>query len=793
MILLICHMNPRLTLRASAIATLAFGLLACRPPPMPLPAEEQPAAAAPAPTPAAPPAEVASQPAPPPARASPPPLPPPVAELPVPGSLELARKGDASALQGLVATFLINRGAELAGAGRTAGAWIDDALADRTYLHALTQYELLRSTGASNVAAVVAGADGRAFLPAVLADRDLMEEYLASGPAPQDTDDGLDALRAIWRSDAGAADWPKQRKLAAAVATDYGTDPFRGGLQDLRKRGVRPLQPETRYAFYKDSDAAGRLHPLFDTLDTWTLRFVVGHAVENEALAWAQENVNIPLNRYVDACWMVEYRGASDFGDDIQGPLFYVGWQRDQNWMQTVLESGGVCGSLSTFGARSAVARGIPAYTCGQPGHCAYAVRTAPGTWSGGFGGPDGGPHLHFWRGNYAYIRLMEDALSNRVRRIGSARRAWVAHLYADLKPDLAQAAYESALSANPLDYTVWRDYIAWMKTRPGLTRDDWVKLTQRILGSFGNHCRPMVELIGEYEKEKLLPALTDEQKLAWFLRVHRSITNRPPSWSWNIGEDVLGRQVNELPKEGPLRFNLYRAALGIHADNVEGLGQVLDWGVKTFGQTPEGSARCIMALVDAIKREGEGLSDQDLHKTLNAAILSAEKSKSLPAFQAASELAARFAKPGEGQIELPRLPGVLISSNAMLYASSSAYDDPANHRGVLRECGGLFHTESEKEPWAVVRLPRLCALSGVVVVNRLGANEYRTKRLKVSVSKDGATWFPVGATDDFGKLWKLDLLPQRQTAEWIKLEAPRDQPECFHLRNILVYGKPLS
>jgi hypothetical protein len=719
--------------------------------------------------------------------------PPVTADLPVPGTFDLATRGDLRALQTKLAEFLVARGRERASTAASPAAALDDLLSDRTYLHALAQHELIRSTGATNAAAVRARPDGALFLAGLLNDRELLEEYLASGPAPEQTEDGLDALRRIWLSDAGSPQWPQQRKLAAAVALGYGTDPFRNGLQGLRKRSVRPLQAEERYAFYRDSQAAGRLHPLFNTLDTWTLRFVVGHAVENEALAWAQDNVHIPLQRYVDACWMVEYRGASDFGDDIQGPLFYAGWQRDQNWMQYVQDSGGVCGSLSTFGARSAAARGIPAYTCGQPGHCAYAVRTAPGTWSGGFGGPDGGPHLHFWRGNYAYIRLMEDALSNSVRRTGSARRAWQARLYRERDTAAARMCYERALDANPLDYSVWRDYVTWLKTQPAAGRDEWVKLTQRVLSSFGPHCRPMVELLGEYEKDKLLPTFTDDQRLAWFLRVQRAITNRPASWSWNIGEDVLGRQVNELPKDGPQRFNLYRFALGIHADSAEGLGQVLDWGVKQFGQTPEGSAKCIMALVDALKREGDGLTDAQLHKTLNSAILSAAKSKSLPAFHAASELAARFAKPGEGSIELPKLPGVLVSSNALLYASSSAYDDPANHRGVLRESGGLFHTDSEKDPWVIVQLPRTCALSGLVVVNRLGANEYRTKRLKVSISKDGATWFPVGATDDFQKLWKLDLLSQRQTAAWVKIEAPREEAEHFHLRNILVYGKPLS
>lgn len=78
--------------------------------------------------------------------------------------------------------------------------------------------------------------------------------------------------------------------------------------------------------------------------------------------------------------------------------------------------------------------------------------------------------------------------------------------------------------------------------------------------------------------------------------------------------------------------------------------------------------------------------------------------------------------------------------------------------------------------------------LAGLVVTKRNG-NEDRMKKMEVSTSTDGATWFPLAATENMPKEWVITA-PEGTKAKWIKVEAKNAQPEFMHLRHILVYEK---
>ena len=194
-------------------------------------------------------------------------------------------------------------------------------------------------------------------------------------------------------------------------------------------------------------------------------------------------------------------------------------------------------------------------------------------------------------------------------------------------------------------------------------------------------------------------------------------------------------------------------------------------------------------ALVGALQSNGESLKDEALHKIINTAITAAEKAKSPAAFQAASDLGRRFATVG-GDLKLDRPPGSLISADAILLPSSYAWDDACNHRGVLTEKGGLFHTDKEKTPAVIVQLRAAAELSGLLLVNRLDGSGGREKKLRVSYSTDGATYFPLAQNDDFGRQWKIDLGAKPVFARYVKVESLNAEPEHFHLRNVLLYGR---
>ncbi len=694
----------------------------------------------------------------------------------------------------------------------TAGAPVPFPAANDALALSVAQAELIRVAGVEGIAAVSKKQNGALFLKKFLSSPKHLQMFLASGPidAGVPAAEGLAVLCDIWNADSAAAG--DFAPLATAVALNYAAMPFREGAKAIERDMFRPTSPVERYTFYKDASLAGRLDPMFAGLRTWELRFVVDSIYDNIALRWAIENINIPRRQYVDACWFVEYRGTNAFGDTVQGPLFYMPWRESENPMLNASKHGGVCGSLSTFGSAAARAHGIPSYTCGQPGHCAYAVRIGTGDWLGGFGGPAGAPHHYFWGQSYYYILLMEDAYAGVLktktrpgetapppaidnaaadaRILNSQRNVWIARQAFDAgKFDRAENACAAAIAAQPVNFDAWTLCIENARKNPATTPAVWQKIADAVLGALSNHTRPACDLLARFD-DKLSDGKTAAEKLAWFTRVHETVagTKGEIAWDWSVS-DLLDREMRQFPKDAEERWALFKKAVALHAPtNEQLLGQLLDWGVKNLGET--GADKCIAALADVVNENAGGIDEKAVRKILGTAILAAEKAKSVPAFQAATKAAGKYVETPPA-IKLER-PGdlKLVSAGGLLTTSSTTgWDAPLSHGNVINETGGLFHTGNEKNPWAIVELPGTKTLTGILLVNRAG-NEDRASPLAVSVSTDGATWHKIWDTNKAETQWFIPLQGKGTKARWVKVELTRDKPEYFHLRNILVYGE---
>ena len=117
--------------------------------------------------------------------------------------------------------------------------------------------------------------------------------------------------------------------------------------------------------------------------------------------------------------------------------------------------------------------------------------------------------------------------------------------------------------------------------------------------------------------------------------------------------------------------------------------------------------------------------------------------------------------------------------------SSTSQWDHPWSHLGVIDGSGGQFHTEREKEPGITVQLEDTVTLASVTV-EKVQGNEYRLRRAKIQVSTDGATWFDVAATDDCPDIWKPAVAGKR--ARWVRLVALNgDGGDYLHLRSFLI------
>lgn len=661
---------------------------------------------------------------------------------------------------------------------------------DPSYRLALAQHELLRATGASNVASLAEDATGRRFLGEFLGSADWLEAYLASGPVPTDTPRGLAALRAVWAADQ-EPDHERYRHLATAVALVCGAPPTRDVMQRLAGQVRNPVTPASRYFFFKRAHRAGRLNPLFDGLRPWELRFVVGAPYDEAALTWALDHVNLPLWRYPDACWFVEYRGASAFGDTIQGPLFYMPWRESQNQMENSFEHGGVCGSLSTFGAVAAMAHGIPAYTVGQPGHCAYAVRFARGNWVGGFGGPAGSPHNYFWSGSYYYILLAEEMFADDATNLASARGLWAWRALRAAEPRRAAAALDLALTRNPANYEAWAALVDQQLAEPGLTPAQWRSTGERLTAALARHGRPLTDLLAKFERTRLWPTQSDAEKVAWFTSIHQAIGRAPGIKTWDYGlEAIFERQAAAFGPGADGLWQLLRAAVAAHAGSDALLGQLLEWTTKQAKRPGFDTSRCLAAVAGALQEHDADVAPGSKRKVWDRLLIAAEEARAVEAFHAASDAAAPLLKT-EPALKLARPEGLtLVSGDALLYTSSTCgWDQPTAHRNVLRERGGVFHTADETDPFAVVQLRAAVPLTGVLLVNTPG-NQGRQRPLKLSLSNDGKAWQPVWETDQVRAQWFVDLRGRGLRARWVKVESPHERREFFHLRNICVYGE---
>ncbi len=711
-------------------------------------------------------------------------------QTPPPAAEKYVDSGDFSGLQASLAQWLL--AAEASAPGATPEIKLAGLLSDRAYCQALAQHELIRLTGASGLGRLAEEKYGASFLKTFLWDTAWMEMWLASGPVPSGTPEGLGFLRDIWVADRTPAR-TRYRALATATALVFSAEPTRNRMQGMTYNPFRPISPVSRYFFYRNAHEAGRLHPMFDRLKSWELRFVVGgnQSQEDESLEWLLTNVNIPLWKYTDACWMVEYRGANAFGDTVQGPLFYMPWSRNMSSEENAFRHGGVCGSLSTFGATAAQAHGIPAYTCGQPGHCAYAVRLERKKWAGGFGGPAGGPHNYFWGGSYYYILLMEDAFFDDAAILRSERHIWQASLHGEKDRKAAYAAFELSLQQCKTNYHAWDGLIALQLGDPDATAAQWQKTAEQLFVRLRQHTRPMTDLLAKFEEKKILAGMKDVDKVKWFTGVHRAIaaTTGEISWDWNM-EEYFQSQARTF-NGSPAQWDLFRNAVAIHAGSEQFLGKLLAWGAKACEVS--GDPRLyIAAAAAALRDRGSSMKEDAMRKTAASLVLASEKARSAEAFQAASDTAKKFARPADEGVKLERPAGLrLVSGDALLYLStSSGWDQPCSHRDVLRETGGQFHTDKEKAPFAVVQLKNAVTLSGILIVNMPG-NQERANPLKVYTSTDGATWMPLWESSEVRRQWYIPLSGKHVQAKWVKVESPHDaEPNFLHLRNICVYGE---
>ncbi|WP_419537802.1 discoidin domain-containing protein, partial [Akkermansia sp.] len=668
-------------------------------------------------------------------------------------------------------------------------------LQDNKYRHLLDIHELLRVTGPANMKAVFSKSpQDAAFVKAFLQDPAWMELYLGAGLIPENSPAGIQILSDIWKADGKNPDFRTYQSLATGIASVFSTGPFAGKL----KANSANCNPVRRYQIFKKLHQENKLHPGFIKLRPWEIRFVTGIHWDDKSYEWLNEHINLPWRRYTDACWAAPYTGSNFFGDTIQGPLFYVPWRDSSGEAENTRTIGGVCGGLSHFGTMAAQAHGIPAYPVGQPGHCAYAVRVKRGQWKGGFGGPDGGMHNHIFGSEAPTSYLLMEAVFADNEKIDLAYQ-WASQARLDEilgNKDKAIQSWQEALKQTPLHPFFRTELQRLLLEKQGMQPIDWYVYAKDALSHYKGNGFAAFNILKDVQN-KFLMDIPAADRIAWFRDLHETIAATPTSWAVKF-QPVLDSQSAFLttPQE---KAAYLETVLSTHLKTGDGtnFGQALEWAVKTFvenGQADTFSSAFAKVAQQAGGNDASGAAPdpKKLKEAYGKAIYATEVARSIPAFQTLSKAAASFsdANTSSSTVNTPVPQGwKLVPADGMVRCSTTCqWDSPWDHINLLRPCGGSHHTDKETNPNVIVELKNGVNLAGLIITKRNG-NEDRMKKMEVSTSTDGATWFPLASTDNMPKEW-IVTAPEGTRAKWIKVEAKNAQPEFMHLRHILVYEK---
>ena len=283
--------------------------------------------------------------------------------------------------------------------------------------------------------------------------------------------DTLAVLRSIW---------VKEGKELAGVGFNMALGAA------LASSSREPEECEARYDFYKKSFAEKKLFPQFITLEPWEFGILFQGRESIEELAWAQEYSSRKKtfkaqNAGYAACSFIPYRMKNKQGISVHaGGAFY---DHKPVSLQIYVEYGGVCGAVSKGAAGFVKAKGIPSYTIGQPGHCAFVWKGMDGEWKIGnniYGwiwseGGSGGP----WKGAVSTITELprfwkgENASSSNLCY-------YLSLLAADSRK--SEVLLEEALKRNPSNYSAWQ---ALMRKKGRLGEKDKLALLEQFKKAF--------------------------------------------------------------------------------------------------------------------------------------------------------------------------------------------------------------------------------------------------------------------------------------------------------------------
>lgn len=639
-------------------------------------------------------------------------------------------------------------------------------------------------------------------LKSILADAEWMEQIAFSGEMDK-------FARVVQIIDSIAADDAKALKKGVARDTTTAL------ALEYARYDIKTVDAIDRARYYLKYWRQGRLNASFDDLPLHHRRVACGWKPNHRAgtvtaFEWALNNVHLPDWQYPASCWRCGYILDNVYGDSIHGAHYFAPWEGvwTDNHMVLTKYVGGVCGGLSHFGAAAACANGVPALTNGEPGHCAYIV-LVNGHWTPAYSlSWERGLHWTPWEGNHTFSALhLADALYDKKNeaktRLSNAYRI-LGTMYRQKKDiDKALTCYERAAKAAPLNYAMWREYTAFLKDSFPKQPAAWEKLNSRLCrGMAGEFPEQAAELLkrgvlnGMADSGMSADDLMDACALFW-KKAERMGPDR-----WYV-ENFADAQLQACKKQGgdteSTLMTFYLNVLKAAAPHDAYSGTMMSWGNRMAGSLSEDGQKKLREMMIQTLADSKDLDSAQRARMLGGFVLAAEKSRDTGTFYSISKMI--DPKEIHGSAEIPEIvpfAGKLVSEGGLPFASStSQWDEPHTHSGLLTRKGGRIHTARENNPWIAVKLPKHAFVTGVVLA---GTNDWkligRFRPVKVQVSDTGRDddWHDVGEPipNTGNYIIRFNLEKERPKALYVRVLRPGG-PEVFHANGLYVFGEPAA
>lgn len=625
------------------------------------------------------------------------------------------------------------------------------------------------------------GSELSAFIDLLMASNEWQHEICDSGPV-ENSSRVIELLYEIWKSDKSLVDRPIDRAMATACALE--------GAQ--QNNGVNALIQ--RYEFYRNGWKNGLLNIVYKDLSVFERRFLakgVQHTRLNtlESMHYLNEEVCLPIEKYTGACWYAAYQLHNPFGDSIHGADYYRHYEGSYgSFAETIRNVGGVCGSLSNFGAGAAISNGVPAVTMGEPGHCAYAVMTKPGHWQPAYSlSWERGLHTSFHGKTWSWHMMNAKSQESwpKTKFSGDQRRLAENYLKsADTKK--AISTIREARKSLPAEWKNWQSSIEILN-KTNASESEWQDLHQDVLA----HLSPVSgEIAYKVLEENIYPRVLPEGKKNLskrrdiLLAYQRSVSD----WGdarWDYGR-ALNSQLNFLKGEDKYKDAYLSQVFGLHAKNNVFTPLIIETAFSAIGADEARKRQLIAGLARSLNN-GSGGDMALVVDSMAAKVLpDAAKAGDKASFQYIGKLTAKNYPATELKTE--PFSGILLSSGGTfgIQSPGNRWDNPARHWGVIETHGGDFHTNTQPAT-ATVQLGNFGKLSGVNIVTR-DSHYNRLVGAVLQTSIDGKEWTDVHTFTEAKRNHHIDLSRKQIDAGYVRVMQPDHGSIHFHIFH--VYGK---